>query len=170
MTADDMDMVDLGDWFGGVAEFSNTTLGLSATYNLSTGIPSISASSPGQPTISGTWEGEYAVNYGITNDADEIGDAMVEVTIQGGDVSAVVTYKSLAIAGGVDVATNSASVDANGRFTPTRTIPLLSFGTVTVSGAGQFGGAEQRGVVGHIGGHANFRSVFHGTREEDDSN
>ena len=123
-------MIDLGDWDklptsseGEIPGIENTTHGLKAFYD-DRDMPQIVATSPGQPTIAGTWEGNWVARFGA-NFAGEDNDAQntmsIDVTIQGGTVAASVTYRDVDALAGGSFTTPAATVDATGRFTSSGT-------------------------------------------------
>ena len=114
-----------------------------------------SAAAGRQPTIAGTWTGEWGA---LMNNVPETGEARVAVTIDAAGTRAVVHYDS--VPGFGDQATEAMAV-SDGAFR----------GTHQVTGAagdfrvrGQFGGAGQAGVVGYVQGQ-DFLSSFYGERE-----
>lgn len=154
---------------------SHAGYGLLAEFDVM-GMPSLTASSPmNQPTVSGTWSGNWSARYTALGsdsgalDASDDGTATIAVTLDGTGVEAVLTYSGIDIPGlSASVSTPAATV-TDGRFEPSVTVdvPTSSGTTVasTFSGAGQFGGANQNGVAGHMSGE-DFRSVFYGDRDE----
>lgn len=159
-------VVDLGMWETIVVDgisvgFRNTTHGLSAQWDTSGTNATITASSPMQPSVEGTWTGMWGGFIGEELDTVDGGTAEVNVTIQGEDVHATLTYNDIDGIG--NVTTGRARVNATGRFAPSATVTVDGV-PLTYTGEGQFGGAEQRGVVGYMGG-IGLRSVFHGDRE-----
>lgn len=154
---------------------SHAGYGLMAEFD-AMGMPGLTASSPmNQPTVSGTWSGHWSARYTALGselgalDSSDDGTATIAVTLGGGGVDAVLTYSGIDIPGlQPSISTHSATV-MDGRFEPSVTldIPVSGGGTVSrkFSGAGQFGGADQGGVAGHMSG-ADFRSVFYGDRDE----
>ena len=98
------------------------------------------------------------------NDKD-FGDAntmSINVTIQGNSVEATLTYDDVDVLGGGSFTTPAATVNTSGRFTPSVTV-TAGGSSLTYSGAGQFGGTDQRGVAGYLRGPA-FASLFWGDR------
>ena len=173
-------MSDLGDWV--VVKESGVAVGyehagheLMARFDASGGNPRITDSSPmHQPAVAGTWSGQWSARYtALTSDfgaldETDAGNARIDVTIVGSDVDAMLTYSGIDIPGlPASVSTAPASI-TDGRFAPSVTvsIPTESGGSVsrTYDGLGQFGGAEQQGVVGYVSGQ-DFRSVFYGERQ-----
>ncbi len=161
-------MLDLGQWTiiseGGMEiGFENTTHGLSAQFDTSGNNPVISASSPAQPAVSGTWEGSWSGRIRDTPDStlwtmDE-GAASVEVRCCD-QVTASITYEGIDNFG--SITSDFVTVSETGAFNVTYTVDVQGF-PATFTGSGQFGGAEQRGVVGFVTGPF-IRSLFHGDR------
>lgn len=166
--ADDMvkgpidEMTDLGEWEVIVEErqqvgVMHSVHGLSARYNQFGENPRITASAPAhQPTVAGTWRGRWG---GYVDGEPDEGPAQVHVTIRGGNVGAVLTYEGVDGIG--SVASDRVPI-TDGRFTPTATLTVDGV-LHTYSGQGQFGGTDQRSVVGYVGG-TGLRSVFYGDR------
>ena len=156
---------DLGEWefvldaFGDVAGVEHTTHGLNAHYD-SNFNPVITASSPAdQPTVTGTWEGQWAgVHQGEVADS---GRAEIDVVVSGSNVQATLTYFDVMQVGNV---TAAPATVVDGRFSPTATI-TVGGSSLTYSGEGQFGGAGQAGVVGYVDSpDLSFLSAFYGDR------
>ncbi len=174
------DMSDLGEWAlvradGVPVGYEHTGYNLMARFDSTGANPTITASSPThQPQVSGTWSGRWSLRYtaltsesGALDETDD-GDARVNVTIAGSNVDAVLTYSGIDVPGlPSSISSDRASV-SNGRFAPSVTvsIPTETGGRVsrTFSGLGQFGGTDQKGVVGYVSGQ-DFRSVFYGGRQ-----
>ena len=159
------EMPGLGQWEsilldGMEVGFMNTVQGLEARYDTSGANPSITVSSPMQPAVEGTWMGMWGGYLGEELDTRDGGTARVDVTIQGSDVHATLTYNGIDGIG--SVTTDRVRVAGDGRFAPGATVTVE--GTpLTYTGEGQFGGTDQRGVVDYMGG-VGFRSVFYGDR------
>ena len=64
---------------------------------------------------------------------------------------------------GFGTVTSAAVMVTDGRFMPCGTV-VVEGEPITFTGASQFGGMNQRGVVGYVGGYQ-FRSVFYGDRD-----
>lgn len=163
---DSMDMVDLGQWDdfivgGRDVGYMNSTHGLDVQYDTAGENPAITASSPGQPTVSGTWTGMWKAVTGAQLDGYDDGTAEIDVAIQGSTVEATLTYND--VSGFGTVTADPAVVSATGHFAPSQTVDVQGVPTV-FGGEGQFGGTDQRGVAGYIRG-PNFRSVFYGDRD-----
>lgn len=162
----DFDLTDLGQWevvldaAGDPVGFEHTMHGLNVHYD-SNSAPSITASSPAhQPTVTGTWEGQWA-GYHVDLDADDSGRAEIGVVVSGSNVQATLTYFDVMQVG--DVTAAPATV-VDGRFSPSATI-TVGGSSLTYSGEGQFGGAGQAGVVGYVDApDLSFLSVFYGDR------
>ena len=162
------DMVDLGQWDDVLEEvqpgeiwwlgFENTTHGLRVRYDPAGGPVSLTeAAATHQPTVEGTWQGYY---YGFHNFTEDVYDAArIDVTIQGSNVTASVTYYGLLDAG--DVISDPSPV-TDGRFAISGDM-MLDGASVTFAGEGQFGGTDQRGVVGHVSAD-NLNTAFYGNR------
>ena len=126
----------------------------------------ITATSPAQPTITGTWEGRWLAGYGEDFDEADAGEQntmSIDVTIQGNTVEATLTYQDVDFVGGGSITTPVAAIDANGRFRPSGTV-TIDGAPSTYSGEGQFGGTDQQGVVGYIES-SEFASIFWGDRD-----
>ena len=163
-------VVDLGQWNiieeevqpGVIWElgFENTTHGLRVRYDPQGGPTSLTASSPmHQPTVEATWRGEY---WGYHQTATRfIGNSEIDVTIQGSSVTASVTYYDFMGNQGWHITLEPADV-VDGRFALTGNVPFTD-GAVPLTGEGQFGGTDQRGVVGYVSG-TDISSAFYGDR------
>ena len=130
--------------------------GLRASYSDSL-VPHISASAPDrQPTVSGTWNGEWGAYIGqeITL---HTGDARVDVTLDPVGANAILSYDD--VPGFGDISSNVMSI-VDGSFQGTQAVPG-ALGTFNIRG--QFGGTDQAGVAGYVHGPG-FYSVFHGER------
>ena len=130
--------------------------GLRAWYDDSL-VPHISASTPdSQPTLSGTWRGEWGAYMGqeITL---HTGDARVDVTLDANGTNAVLSYDD--VPGFGDLRSDMMSI-ADGAFQGTQAV-AGALGTFNIRG--QFGGSDQVGVAGYVHGPG-FYSVFHGER------
>ena len=174
------DMSGLGEWAlvradGAPVGYEHTGYDLMAKFDSTGANPTITASSPThQPQVSGTWSGRWSARYtaltsdlGALDETDD-GNAKIDVTIAGSNVDAVLTYSGIDVPGlPSSISSDRASV-SNGRFAPSVTvsIPTETGARVsrTFSGLGQFGGTDQKGVVGYVSGQ-DFRSVFYGGRE-----
>ena len=162
---DGTDMLDLGEWDevvvqGVVTGIENTTHGLRAHYDANGQNPVITPSAPShQPTVSGTWTGRWEAAIGPDLDEEDEGVAKVAVSMQGSNVRATLTYMGV---DGFGTITSAPATVTDGRFRPSATVNVQG-AAITFSGAGQFGGTDQRGVVGYVGG-SEFRSVFYGDR------
>ena len=164
-------MIDLGDWDNlptnsdeEIPGIENITHGLKAFYD-DRDMPQLVPTSPGQPTITGTWEGNWGGRFGADFNDKDFGDAntmSINVTIQGNSVEATLTYDDVDVLGGGSFTTSAATVNTSGRFTPSGTA-TAGGSSLTYSGAGQFGGTDQRGVAGYLEGPA-FASLFWGDR------
>ena len=161
----DTDMLDLGTWTevvvqGHAVGIQNTTHGLSAQYDVSGLSPTITPSAAAhQPTISGTWRGRWGAATGADFEGEDEGGAAVTVSIRGSNVQATLAYSGV---DGFGTIASSPTTVTDGRFLPSVTVNVQ--GTpITFSGAGQFGGTDQRGVVGYVNG-PEFASVFYGDR------
>ena len=162
-------MVDLGQWNiieedvqGVIWElgFENTTHGLRVRFDPQGGPVSLTDSSPThQPAVEATWRGEYW-GYYLFNDRFD-GDAEIDVTIQGSNVTASVTYSDFLGNQGWDITSDPAAV-VDGRFALTGDV-TFSDAVLPFTGEGQFGGTDQRGVVGYITSDE-FTSAFYGDR------
>ena len=149
--------------------YEHTGYDLVARFDATGANPTITASSPTrQPEIAGTWSGRWSARYtALTSDYGELdeaddGDALIGVTIAGSNVEATLTYTGVNIPGiPSSVSSNRVSV-TDGRFEPSIRLSTPE-GPSTFSGVGQFGGTDQKGVVGYVSG-PDFRSVFYGSR------
>ena len=133
--------------------------------------PTITASSPmHQPKVEGTWDGKWSARYTSLNaeygefDAKDDGDARINVTIAGSNVEAVLTYTGINISGLPSSVSSGRVSVTDGRFAPSVTVSIPTVGSRTFRGLGQFGGTDQKGVVGYISG-PDFRSVFYGNQQ-----
>lgn len=165
ISASQMAEIDFGVWETIVVDgisvgFTNTTHGLSARWDTSGANPTITATSPMQPTVEGTWTGMWGGFVGEELDTVDEGTAEVNVSIRGDDVHATLTYNDIDGIG--NVTTGRTRVDPTGRFSPSATVTVDGV-PLRYTGEGQFGGEEQRGVVGHMSG-TGLRSVFYGDR------
>ena len=106
-----------------------------------------------QPTGAATWTGEWAGYYG-SSPAVSTGTARVTVTL------GAATEAALALEGVPTLGTLrwDAMPVSGGRFTGSTTANARTY-----RATGQFGGANQAGVVGHASGQ-DFRSVFYGQK------
>ena len=176
------DMTDLGEWeivrANGVhVGYEHTGYDLTARFDARGANPTITDSSPmHQPTVAGTWTGKWAARYtALTSeygafDRTDDGIARINLTINGRNVDAVLTYSGIDVPGLPSSVSSGRAPVNDGRFAPSFTvsIPTESGGTVsgTFRGLGQFGGTDQDGVVGYISGQAvEVRSVFYGDRQ-----
>lgn len=167
---------DFGEWEvvreGGLrVGYEHTGYDLAARFDATGANPTITASSPmHQPTVAGTWSGKWSARYtaltsdfGALDETDD-GNARIDVTAAGSSVEAMLTYTGLNIPGLPPSVSSGRVSITDGRFAPSVTVSIPTVGSRTFSGLGQFGGADQKGVVGYISG-PDFRSVFYGTRE-----
>ena len=158
------DMSDLGEWEfvrenGLPVGYEHTGYHLIARFDATGANPTITASSPThQPKVEGTWSGKWSARYtALTSDfgaldAEDDGNARINVTIAGSNVEAVLTYAGIDIPGlPSSVSSGRASV-TDGRFAPSVTVSIPTVGSRTFRGLGQFGGTDQKGVVGYISG------------------
>ena len=165
------DVVDLGQWEIIMEEvqpgvswelgYENTTHGLRSRFdpNDPSSDPLTASSAMHQPTVAAAWRGEY---FGYYQSSDRFsGDAQIDVTIQGSDVTAAVTYSDFLGNQGWHITSDAAAV-VDGRFAFTGNVELTE-GTLPYSGEGQFGGTDQRGVVGWAVSD-DFVSTFYGNR------
>ena len=106
-----------------------------------------------QPTGAATWTGEWAGYYG-SNSTVSTGAASVTVTL-GAATEAALALEDVPSLGTLQW--DSMPVD-RGRFMGSTTANSQTYDAV-----GQFGGADQAGVVGHATG-SDFRSVFYGDK------
>ena len=131
--------------------------GLKAWYTSQGGVwtPHLSPSDPQhQPTGNATWTGEWAGYYG-SNQAVSTGAANVTVTL-GATTEADLTLQGVPTLG--NLRWNDMQV-IDGRFMGSTAANSNNYDAV-----GQFGGANQAGVVGHASG-TDFRSVFYGNKD-----
>jgi len=162
-------LTDLGEWefarddeAGDVVGVQHPTNGLKVYYeDADTVFAVITDSSPAhQPTITGTWEGQWLGNHEEL-DVSDSGRAEIDVVVSGNDVQATLTYFDILQVGTV---TADPATVVDGRFSPVATV-TVDGSSLTYSGEGQFGGPDQDGVVGYV--HApdlSFLSVFYGDR------
>ena len=169
-----MDPSDFGAWeivraSGTPVGYEHTGYGLVARFDATGANPTITASSPTrQPELAGTWSGRWSARYtALTSDYGELdrtddGNARINVTVAGSNVQAMLTYAGVNIPGiPSTVSSNRVSV-TDGRFEPSIRLSTPE-GPSTFRGVGQFGGTDQKGVVGYVSG-PDFRSVFYGSR------
>ena len=131
--------------------------GLKAWYTSQGGVwtPHLSPSAPQhQPTGNATWTGEWAGVYG-SGSTVSTGAANVTVTL-GATTEADLTLQSVPTLGTLQW--NNMQV-TDGRFMGSTAANSNNYDAV-----GQFGGANQAGVVGHATG-SDFRSVFYGNKD-----
>ncbi len=131
--------------------------GLKAWYTSQGGVWTPHLSPPGpqhQPTGNATWTGEWAGVYGAGSTVST-GAANVTVTL-GTATAADLTLRDVPTLG--TLRWNDMPV-TDGRFTGSTAANANTYDAV-----GQFGGADQAGVVGHASG-ADFRSVFYGNKD-----
>ena len=131
--------------------------GLKAWYTSQGGVWTPHLSPPGpqhQPTGNATWTGEWAGYYG-SDQAIGTGAANVTVTL-GTTTEADLTLEDVPTFGTLQW--NDMQV-TDGRFTGSTVANAKNYEAV-----GQFGGANQAGVVGHASG-TDFRSVFYGNKD-----
>ena len=156
------EMTDLGQWElivedGQQVGIMHLVHGLSAQWDPAGENPRITASAPQhQPTVSGTWRGRWG---GYIEGEPDDGSAVVRVTIQGSSVDATLTYTDI---DGIGSITSERASVTDGRFAPRATVTVDGV-PLTYSGEGQFGGTDQNGVVGYVGGPG-VTSVFWGDR------
>ena len=146
-----IDGVDLG--------IEHEGYGLRAWYTLDGDVwtPHLSPSAPEhQPTEAATWTGEWAGYYG-DNPTISTGPARVTVTLDNGP-EATLALDDVPILGTLQWDDMPVS---DGRFTGT----LTRQGAGMYEAVGQFGGANQVGVVGHASG-SDLRSVFYGQKAD----
>ena len=165
------DMVDLGQWEiireevqpGQLLDlgYENTTHGLRARFdpNDVSSVSMTASSAMHQPTVAAAWRGEYWGFYQVFDRFS--GDAQIDVTIQGSDVTATVTYSDFLGNQGFHITSDAAAI-VDGRFAFTGNVEF-SGKTLPYSGEGQFGGTDQRGVVGYAISD-DFTSAFYGNR------
>ena len=116
--------------------------------------PHISSSSPArQPTIAGTWTGEWS---GYIEDEPYSGEARVDVTLDQNSAEAVVSYDDIPELGNLQ--SGSMPISA-GAFRGTTYVA----GVGNYQVRGQFGGPHQIGVVGYANG-PDFLSAYYGER------
>ena len=164
------DMVDLGQWEIILEEvqpgvfwevgYENTTHGLRLRFdpNDLSSVSLTASSAMHQPMVAATWRGEYWGYYLFDRFS---GDAQIDVTIQGSDVTAAVTYSNFLGNQGWHITSDAAAV-VDGRFAFTGNA-VFTDATLPYSGEGQFGGTDQRGVVGYAISDE-FTSAFYGDR------
>ena len=151
-------MLEFGDW--AVLHDDMDTLriashlhGLSAEYTAQG--PMLTPAAPEhQPTVAATWNGEWFGRHASTTGLQS-GPASVAVSIGATNTAADLTLQDVPTLGTLRWDDMSVS---NGRFMGDTTADAQPYGTV-----GQFGGADQAGVVGHASG-PDFRSVFFGEK------
>ena len=154
MPLDGWDVISSED-FGPVG-VEHSEYGLRVWYDDSL-VPQISSSSPAfQPTLSGTWSGEWGAYTGQTMTL-HTGDARVDVTLDSNGANAILSYDD--VPGFGDLSSDMMSI-ADGSFQGTQTVPG-ALGIFNIRG--QFGGSDQGGVAGYVNGPG-FYSVFHGER------
>ena len=148
--------------FGGWATIEGVELGIEhqgfglRAWFTSDGSARISPSAPQhQPTGAATWRGEWAGYYG-GDPTINTGEARVTVTLSNGP-KATLALDDVPTLGTLQWDNMSVS---DGRFTG-----LATQGSSTYEATGQFGGADQAGVVGHASG-SDLRSVFYGEKVE----
>ena len=175
------DTTDLGEWElireGGVSVgYEHSGHDLFAKFDSRGANPTITASSPDlQPTVAGTWTGRWSARYTEIEsdygeyDGSDSGEAQINVTINGSNVRAKLTYNGIDVAGLPSSLSSDYTSVNNGRFTPVVNASIRTeHGTMSgrLSGAGQFGGTNQDGVVGYLtSGTLEIRSAFYGDRE-----
>ncbi len=108
-----------------------------------------------QPTGAATWTGEWAGYYGASPTI-ATGAASVTVTLGSGATEANLALENVPTLGTVRW---DAMTVGGGRFSGSTTANSQTYDAV-----GQFGGANQAGVVGHATG-PDFRSVFYGNKD-----
>ena len=175
------DMTDFGVWEvvreGGVSVgYQNDTHNLFAKFDSRGANPTITASSPDhQPTVAGTWTGRWSARYTEIEsdygeyDGSDSGEAKINVTISGSNVRAKLTYNGISVSGLPSSLSSAYTSVNNGRFTPVFNATIRTeYGNISgsLSGAGQFGGTDQNGVVGYLtSGTLEIRSAFYGDRD-----
>ena len=107
-----------------------------------------------QPMEAATWTGEWAGYYG-DDPTINTGEARVTVTLGNGP-KAILALDDIPILGTLQWGDMSVS---DGKFSGT----LTTQNSEMYEAVGQFGGADQAGVVGHASG-SNLRSVFYGQK------
>ncbi len=107
-----------------------------------------------QPTGAATWTGEWAGYYG-TDPTIATGAASVTVTLGSGATEAALALEDVPTLGTLRW---DAMPVGGGRFSGS-----IQANSQTYDAVGQFGGANQAGVVGHATG-SDFRSVFYGEK------
>lgn len=155
---DTMDPLDLGSWAempGGLG-LENIALGMWVSNGMATGDIRMSVSSPAAPTVAGTWRGRWvARNRAQPGGASGPMSLTVRFDADGPLVSGAASeYPQL---GTLVIGETGVSPDGDFAFRG-------SAGGVPYSGRGQFGGAEQRGVVGGLESEY-VDAVFAGTRQ-----
>ena len=152
----------LGGWatIGGVPlGVEHQGYGLRAWFTLDGDVwpPHLSPPAPQhQPTEAATWTGEWAGYYG-DDPTINTGEARVTVTLGNGP-KASLALDDVPTLGTLQWGNMSIS---DGRFTGT----LTHQHSGTYEAVGQFGGADQAGVVGHASG-SDLRSVFYGQKAD----
>ena len=177
---------DFGMWAErGSFGYESTTLGLRAGFDAD-GRPQITSSATSyQPTVSGTWNGRWSQRVVFDDPRLEREVRNPWALTDEGDVRVTVTMDDQVWATmrieGIDEAADG---DDRGMYTTGRALVREGRFSMTVdgdiggldlshTGVGQFGGAEQRGVVGYASATDNFdgirfdsRFVFYGERED----
>ena len=152
----------LGGWatIGGVPlGVEHQGYGLRAWFTLDGDVwtPHLSPPAPQyQPTEAATWTGEWAGHYG-DDPTIYTGEARVTVTLGNGP-KASLALDDVPSLGTLQWGNMSIS---HGRFTGT----LTHQNSGTYEAVGQFGGADQAGVVGHASG-SDLRSLFYGQKAD----
>ena len=150
----------LGGWatIGGVPQgIEHQGYGLRAWFTLDGDVWTPHLSPPAsqhQPMEAATWTGEWAGYYG-DDPTINTGEARVTVTLGNGP-KATLALDDIPILGTLQWGDMSVS---DGKFSGT----LTTQNSEMYEAVGQFGGADQAGVVGHASG-SNLRSVFYGKR------
>ncbi len=168
-------MDDLGEWGvisggGNAVGFEHSEYALRVLFDRD-GNPTITASSPNhQPTVTGVWSGNWYGRYSLNGylDRQDSGSARINVTIAGNDVFATLVYSEIDIQGMASSVSFPRASVTDGRFAPRVTLSVPSENrdrvSRTFSGLGQFGGSEQKGVVGYVSAGPVFQSAFYGDR------
>ena len=169
-TGSDLDMNSLGSWatitdIGVSVGIRHAGHDLFARYDADGRNPILSAASPmNQPTVSGTWSGRWQATYGVELESTDRGDARIDVSISGGRVEATLMYSGIDIPSVPHSIRSAPAPVTGGRFAPSASVTLEGGTRTTFAGEGQFGGADQQGVVGYVGG-PDFRSIFYGDKQ-----
>lgn len=166
---DSSGMNDLGSWnrivvSGTQVGIMHTGHDLFARYAPDGSSPTLSAAAPThQPTVAGTWSGRWSAQHGDELENRDDGGARINVTINGSQVDATLTYSGINIPSVPRSITSAPASVTDGRFAPRASLSVGG-GTFTFAGEGQFGGADQQGVAGYVSGPG-FRSIFYGDKQ-----